>query len=94
MMKPFEYVFSGVPVFRNRTVHGVLEPGAAVNDVTDGVAEMPGSPVVENVYVSDLEPTLSAVRLTVWAPGMSPIAMDAEFRFDASIAGSGPVYRF
>ena len=27
MMKPFEYEFSGVPVFRNRTVHGVLGPG-------------------------------------------------------------------
>jgi hypothetical protein len=48
-MKPFEYVSSGVPVFRNVTVHVVLEPGAAVNDVTDGVAWIPGRPVVENV---------------------------------------------
>ena len=62
-MKPFEYVSSGVPVFRNVTVHGVLEPGAAVNDVTDGVAWIPARPSVENVYVSDFEPTLVAVRL-------------------------------
>ena len=86
-MKPFEYVSSGVPVFRNVTVHGVLEPGAAVNEVTDGVAWIPARPSVENVYFSDFEPTLFAVRLTVWAPAMSPIAIDAELRSDASIGG-------
>ena len=75
----------------NVTVHDVFEPGVAVNDVTDGVTWIPGRPVVENVYVSDFEPTLSAVRLTVCAPGRSPIAIDAELRSEASIAGSGPV---
>ena len=38
--KPFEYVFSGVPVFRNVTVHRVLEPGAAVDESRTG---SPGS---------------------------------------------------
>jgi len=90
-MKPFEYAFSAAVVRRNVTVQGVTEPGAAVNDVTDGVTDRPGRPVVENVYVSLFEPTLVAERETVCEPARSPIAMDAEFRSDASIAGPGPV---
>ena len=62
-----------------------------MNEVTDGVAWIPGRPVVENVYFSDFEPTLVAVRLTVCAPAMSPIAIDAELRSDASSGVTLPV---
>src|SRR4051812_26661759 len=91
--KPFEYAFSGAVVRRNVTVHGVAEPGAAVNDDTDGVTVRPGRPVLENAYVSDCEPTLVAVRETVCEPARSPTAIDAEFRFDASSDGPAPEKR-
>src|SRR5215203_2268514 len=84
-MKPFEYVLSGAVVRRNVTVHGVTDPGAAVNEVSDGVTVRPDRPSVENVYVSELEPTLVAERETVCEPARSPIAIDATFRSDASI---------
>src|SRR5215218_5128705 len=93
-MKPLEYVPSGAVVRRNVTVHGVANPGAAVNDVTDGVTKRPGRPVVENVYVSVADPTLVAVRETVCDPARSPIAIDGRLRSDASIAGPGPLYSF
>src|SRR6266498_3120510 len=94
-MKPFEYAFSAAVVRRNVTVHGVTERGAAVNDVTDGVTDKPGRPVVENVYVSLVEPTLVAERANVCEPARSPIAIDAEFRSEASIAvTAGSLYSF
>src|SRR6266542_4408078 len=58
-------------VQRKLTVHGVTERGAAMNDVTDGVTDKPGRPVVENVYVSLVEPTLVAERATVCEPARS-----------------------
>src|SRR5712691_7542286 len=84
-MKPFVYASRGAVVLRNVTVQGVTEPGAAVKDVTDGVTVRPARPVYENVYVSDCEPTLVAERETVCEPARSPIAIDAEFRSEASI---------
>src|SRR5437870_869044 len=87
MMKPFWYEPSGAVVRKNVTVQGVTEPGAAVNDVADGVTLRPPRPVYENVYVSDTLPTLVADRGTVCEPAMSPIAIDAWFRSLASSFG-------
>ncbi len=72
---------------RNVTPNCVCEPGAAVNEATDGVTVMPVSPLTENVYVSEAEPTLLAVRVTVCEPARSPIAIDATFRSLASSDG-------
>src|ERR687897_3393127 len=86
--KPCWYTPIGADVRRNVTLNCVDEPGAAANEATDGVAVMPVRPLTANEYVSDCEPTLFAVRVTVCEPARSPIAIDAWFRSLASSDGT------
>src|SRR4051812_43662240 len=92
-MKPFWFALCAAEAFRvDVTLQDWVAPGAVVN-AAGSAASRPSRPTTDGVYASDFEPTLVALRETVCDPAMSPIAIDAELRFDPSIAGSGPVYR-
>ena len=46
---------------------------------------MPTRPVTAEMYVAGLEPTFVTLRVTVWTPARSPIAIDGTLRLLGSV---------
>ena len=75
----------------NVTVNDLVSPGASVRVDGATTVVIPVIPVTDAVYVAAVAPTFVTLRLTVWTPARSPIAIDGTFRSLASVEYPRPV---